>query len=78
MFCGCSSLTNLNLSNFKTQNVTIMGYMFYGCSSLINLNLSNFKTQNVTSMGYMFNKCPSLKINNLITNNNKILEEFKK
>ena len=30
MFFGCNSLTNLNLSNFNTQNVTNMGYMFFG------------------------------------------------
>ena len=30
----CSSLTNINLSNFNTQNVTYMIYMFYKCSYL--------------------------------------------
>ena len=34
MFYGCSSLININLSNFNTQNVTNMRWMFYGCSSL--------------------------------------------
>ena len=34
MFYGCSSLNNLNLSNFNTQNVTDMIDIFYGCSSL--------------------------------------------
>ena len=34
MFCGCKSLTNIDLSNFNTQNVTNMKYMFYGCKSL--------------------------------------------
>ena len=32
MFSGCSSLKELNLSNFNTNNVTDMSYMFYGCS----------------------------------------------
>ena len=41
MFCGCSSLTNINLSNFNTNNVNDMSYMFSGCSSLTNINLSN-------------------------------------
>ena len=50
MFNGCSSLTNLNLSNFNTQNVTNMFCMFNGCSSLTNLNLSNFNTQNFIDM----------------------------
>ena len=34
MFSGCKSLTNINLSNFNTQNVTNMSFMFAGCSSL--------------------------------------------
>ena len=34
MFYECRSLTNLNLSNFNTQNVTDMSGMFYGCKSL--------------------------------------------
>ena len=32
MFCGYSSLKELNLSNFNTNNVTNMAGMFYGCS----------------------------------------------
>ena len=34
MFSGCKSLTNLNLSNFNTQNVTNMEWMFSWCKSL--------------------------------------------
>ena len=32
MFYGCSSLKELNLSNFNTNNVIYMSYMFNGCS----------------------------------------------
>ena len=39
MFSECSSLTNINLSNFNTQNVKDMIGMFSGCSSLTNINL---------------------------------------
>ena len=46
MFRGCSSLKELNLNNFNTNNVTDMSYMFYGCSSLKELNLNNFNTNN--------------------------------
>jgi len=60
MFNGCSSLTSLNLSNFKTENVKDMNGMFYGCKSLTSLDLSNFKTENVKDMSYMFNGCNSL------------------
>ena len=76
MFYGCKSLTNLNLSNFNTQNVTNMGGMFDDCNSLTNLNLSNFNTQNVTNMYGMFYVCDSLKKQNIITKDKKILNLF--
>ena len=50
MFYGCSSLKELNLNNFNTNNVTNMGGMFDGCSSLKELNLNIFNTNNVTNM----------------------------
>ena len=57
MFHGCSSLKELNLSNFNTNNVTNMRFMFDGCSSLKELNLNNFNTNNVTNMRGMFRGC---------------------
>ena len=42
MFYGCSSLEDLNISNFNTNNVTNMSYMFYNCNHLKDLNLKNF------------------------------------
>ena len=57
MFSECSSLKELNLSNFNTDNVTDMSWMFCGCSSLKELNLSNFNTNNVIYMGSMFKGC---------------------
>ena len=57
MFRGCSSLKELNLINFNTNNVTDMRSMFYGCSSLKELNLNNFNTNNVTNMSWMFDGC---------------------
>ncbi len=41
MFCDCSSLTSLNLSNFNTNNVINMEYIFYGLNKncdIITLN----------------------------------------
>jgi len=76
MFARCSSLTNINLSNFNTNNVTNMGYMFYECSSLTNINLSNFNTNNVTEIGYIFSGCSSLKKENIITKDERILNEY--
>jgi len=57
MFAGCSSIKELNFSNFNTNNVTYMRNMFYECSPLKELNLSNFNTNNVTDMRGMFYGC---------------------
>jgi len=57
MFSNCSSLTNINLSNFNTQNVTDMSSMFLFCRDLTNINLSNFNTQKVSHMDWMFSNC---------------------
>jgi surface protein len=47
MFQNCKNLTNLELSNWKTNKVEKMGGMFYGCSSLTNLDLSKWNTHAV-------------------------------
>ena len=38
MFNECSGLTNIDLSNFNTNNVTDMSCMFYGCENLTKKN----------------------------------------
>ena len=65
MFYDCSSLKELNLSSFNTNQVTNMAYMFDGCSSLKELNLSSLNTNHVTDMYSMFNRCSSIKELNL-------------
>ena len=61
MFCGCSSLSHINLSNFNTINVTNMSCMFSWCSSLSNISdISIWDTKNVTNMNSMFCGCSSL------------------
>ena len=54
MFFGCTSITNINLSNFNTNNVTNMSDMFFECSPLTNINLSNFNTNNAIDMSWIF------------------------
>ena len=39
MFSGCSSLKELNLNNFNTNNVTNMRYMFSKCTDELKLKL---------------------------------------
>jgi len=53
MFRETNHLTKLNLSNFKTPNVTDMGRMFYR-SGITNLDLFSFDTSEVTNMSDMF------------------------
>lgn len=65
MFNGCSSLTELNLSNLNSTNALLMSYMFANCTSLTSLDLSNLYTSKVISMDYMFAGCESLKNLNL-------------
>ncbi len=60
MFYDCSSLTNIDLSNWNTSNVTDMSSMFYNCKSLTNIDLSSWNTSNVTDMSSMFYNCSSL------------------
>ena len=47
LFYGCSSLKEINLSNFNTSNVISIDYLFYDCSSLEKLNLPKFNTSNL-------------------------------
>ena len=47
MFHKCSSLKELNISNFNTNNVTYMSYMFSYCSDELKMKIrsqyKNFK-----------------------------------
>ena len=74
MFYNCSSLRELDLSSFNTNQVTNMSWMFDGCSSLKEINLSSFNTNQVTNLNYMFSHCSSLK--NINCRDEKILKEF--
>ena len=60
MFKECTSITEINLSNFDTSSVTSMDNMFEGCLSLTSINLSNLKTSLVKRMIFMFSRCASL------------------
>ena len=60
LFYNCSSMINIDLSDFDAKNVTDMSYMFYQCSSLINIDASYLNSQNVLDMSYLFCNCSSL------------------
>ena len=61
MFCGCESLTTLDLSGFNTAKVELMNVMFHSCSKLTTIFVSDkFTTSAVTSSTNMFGGCSSL------------------
>ena len=60
MFCGCGSLTTLDISKFDTSKVTDMSIMFDGCNKLTALNVAGFDTSKVISMNGMFAECRNL------------------
>lgn len=64
LFSDCTNLTNIDLSDFKTDKVKSMCGMFEDCNSLtseeLNPYLEKFNTVNVTDMSYMFENCSSL------------------
>ena len=61
MFYECTSIEEINFSNFKASSNMAMTKMFYGCTQLKSLDLSTFNTSQVTNMIYMFYECNSLK-----------------
>ena len=65
----------LNLSNFKTINVTDMRVIFYSCSSKTSLDLSHFNTNNFKDMREMF--CYIPKKCKIIYNDSGIKESLK-
>ena len=60
MFKECTSITEINLSNFDSSKVKSMDNMFEGCSSLTSIDLSNINTHLVGRMAFMFSRCTSL------------------
>ena len=72
LFSKCFHLTNIDLSNFNTQNVINMSGMFHDCHALKKIDASSFDTYNVEKMHHMFSGCKSLKdidISNFNTQN---------
>ncbi len=65
MFLTCPNITEVDLSNFDSSQVTNIHAMFFGCSSLISVNLPNFYVLNDKLNTRMFYKCPSLEYINI-------------
>ena len=60
MFAGCTSLTKLDLSGFKTGNVNQCVYMFQNDTNLVEVDLSSFTTKQDAQSFNMFTSCISL------------------
>ena len=60
MFYPLTYITDIDLSEFDSSEVTDMEYMFYNCISLKSINFSNIDTSNVNNMNVMFGNCKSL------------------
>ena len=70
MFAGCTSLTELDLTNFVTYNVisddddyiAMRGFanMFYGCTNLKHIYANSFNAQGIKYPANMFEGCTSL------------------
>lgn len=61
MFNGCSGLTSLDLSSFRTKNCRYFDDMFHGCSHLEALNIAVIDMGNAEYYGAMFTDCAKLK-----------------
>ena len=61
MFSLCSSLINIDMSNFDSSKITSMEGMFYGASNVTSINFTNFNTSSVTHMNAVFFNCYKLK-----------------
>lgn len=61
IFSKCSSLTNIDVSNWDIQNVKDFNGVFYSCSSLKNvIGLEKLNGKNLTSFNYTFWACSNL------------------
>ena len=54
LFNNLKGLTELNLEDYDTSEVTNMAYLFHHCLALTTLDVSSFNTSKVTNMAYMF------------------------
>ena len=76
LFRNCSNITEIDLSNFNSSNITYFQLMFELCTSLTSILLSNFNNSKINQMNFTFSDCSSLKTfyqkyydSNIIINN---------
>ena len=60
MFKDCTSITEIDLSNFDDSQLIKMQYMFMNCQSLKKIEISNIHGNKVNDAGYLFRDCVNL------------------
>ncbi|MDO5328534.1 MAG: BspA family leucine-rich repeat surface protein [Coriobacteriia bacterium] len=75
MFYDCQSLTQLDLSSFRTDNLTNMTQFCGNCNNLTQLNLTSFNTEKVTLFVMAFEGCSKLTQLDLSSFSNKSITE---
>ena len=76
LFMGCSTINEIDLSEFESSEITTMPFMFRFCSSLNTINIINFNTNKVTDMGLLFDGCKALTSLNLSNFNTSKVTHF--
>ena len=66
MFINCIDITEVDLTNFDSSEVTNIHAMFFGCTSLISVNMPNFNVYNDILNTRMFYECRSLEYINIV------------
>ena len=79
LFYACTSLPEIDLSNFKTDSAVNMGFMFYKCETLKSLDLSTFNTSKTNNMAYMLSglkNCTEIDVSSFDTTNVTTMESM--
>ena len=77
MFSSCVEITEIDLTNFDTSDVTDMGGMFESLTYLTSLVISNLNTKKVKLMDNMFYNCNGLSSINLASFETSLVTSFK-
>lgn len=64
-FADCAYLTNVDIADWNTNQVTDCSAMFKGCRMIPYIDLSHWDTRNITDTSNMFYGCTNLKVLNL-------------
>ena len=73
LFKDCADITEIDLSNLDTSEISRMDNIFNGCLSLTSVILDNIDTTKIKHIESMFKNCTNLEYINLKPFNNRIL-----